>query len=182
MRIRVKAIGLNRAESMWRHNQYIEPVKFPARLDYEAVGTVDSVGKDVTTVVVGDEVNVIPSFSMNQYGMYGEAVLAPIHAVVKQPQGLSSVEAASIWIMFVTAYSALIQDAKIGSQDAVVIPGASSSVGLAAIQITNSFGAKSIALTRTSTKRKQLMDAGARYVIATEEEDLVKAINEITGG
>jgi len=182
VRIRVKAIGLNRAESMWRHNQYIEPVKFPARLDYEAVGTVDSVGKDVTTVVVGDEVNVIPSFSMNQYGMYGEAVLAPIHAVVKQPQGLSSVEAASIWIMFVTAYSALIQDAKIGSQDAVVIPGASSSVGLAAIQITNSFGAKSIALTRTSTKRKQLMDAGARYVIATEEEDLVKAINEITGG
>jgi NADPH:quinone reductase-like Zn-dependent oxidoreductase len=42
MRIRVKAIGLNRAESMWRHNDYIEPVKFPARLGYEAVGTVDS--------------------------------------------------------------------------------------------------------------------------------------------
>jgi threonine dehydrogenase-like Zn-dependent dehydrogenase len=64
----------------------------------------------------------------------------------------------------------------------VVIPGASSSVGLAAIQIANSVGAKSIALTRTSAKRKQLTDAGAKYVIATEEEDLVKGINEITGG
>jgi NADPH:quinone reductase-like Zn-dependent oxidoreductase len=182
VRIRVKAIGVNRAESMWRHNQYIEPVKFPARLGYEAVGTVDSVGRDVTTIAVDDEVNVIPSFSMNEYGMYGEVVLAPIHAVVRQPKGLSSVEAASIWMMFVTAYGALIGDAKITSEDAVVIPGASSSVGLAAIQITNSVGAKSIALTRTSAKRKHLTDAGAKYVIATEEEDLVKAINEITEG
>jgi NADPH:quinone reductase-like Zn-dependent oxidoreductase len=182
VRIRVKAIGLNRAESMWREDKYIEPVKFPARLGYEAVGTVDSAGKDVTTIAVGDEVNVIPSFSMNQYGMYGEVVLAPIHALVRQPKGLSSVEAASIWMMFITAYGALIGDAKITSEDAVVIPGASSSVGLAAIQITNSVGAKSIALTRTSAKRKHLTDAGAKYVIATEEEDLVKAINEITGG
>ena len=165
VRIRVKALGLNRAESMWRENQYIEPVKFPARLGYEAVGTVDSVGKDVTTIAVGDEVNTIPSFSMNQYGMYGEVVLAPIHAVVKHPKGLSPVEAASIWMMFVTAYGALIEDAKITSQDAVVIPGASSSVGLAAIQIANSVGAKSIALTRTSAKRKQLIDAGAKYVM-----------------
>jgi NADPH:quinone reductase-like Zn-dependent oxidoreductase len=155
VRIRVKAIGLNRAESMWRENKYIEPVQFPARLGYEAVGTVDSVGEDVTTIAVGDEVNTISSFSMNQYGMYGEVVLAPIHAVVKHPNGLSAVEVASIWMMFVTAYGALIDDAKITSQDAVVIPAASSSVGLA---------------------------AGAKYVIATEEEDLVKAINEITGG
>ena len=181
-RIRVKALGLNRAESMWTHNEYIEPVKFPARLGYEAVGTVDSVGKDVTTIAVGDEVNVVPSFSMNQYGMYGEVVFAPIHAVVKHPKGLSPVEAASIWMMFLTAYGALIEDAKITAQDAVVIPGASSSVGLAAIQIANSVGAKSIALTRTSAKRKQLSDAGAKYVIATEEEDFLKEIDKITEG
>jgi NADPH:quinone reductase-like Zn-dependent oxidoreductase len=182
VRIRVKAIGLNRAESMWRQNKYIEPVQFPARLGYEAVGTVDSVGKDVTTIAVGDEVNVIPSFSMNQYGMYGEVVLAPIYAVVKHPKALSPVEAASIWMMFITAYGALIEDAKITSQDSVIIPGASSSVGLAAIQIANSVGAKSVALTRTSAKRKQLTDAGAKYVIATEEEDLLKEIGKITGG
>jgi NADPH:quinone reductase-like Zn-dependent oxidoreductase len=114
--------------------------------------------------------------------MYGEVVLAPIHAVVKHPKGLSPVEAASIWMMFITAYGALIEDAKITSRDAVVIPGASSSVGLAAIQIANSVGAKSIALTRTSAKRKQLSDAGAKFVIATEEEDLVKEIDKITGG
>jgi NADPH:quinone reductase-like Zn-dependent oxidoreductase len=48
VRIKVKAIGINRAESMWRTDMYIEPVKFPAGLGYEAVGLVDSVGRDVS--------------------------------------------------------------------------------------------------------------------------------------
>ena len=47
--IKVKAIGINRAEAMWRVDDYIEPVKkFPAGLGYEAAGTVDAVGKDVS--------------------------------------------------------------------------------------------------------------------------------------
>jgi NADPH:quinone reductase-like Zn-dependent oxidoreductase len=51
VRIKVKAIGINRAESMWRHDAYIEPVaKFPAGLGYEAAGRVDSVGRDVRGV------------------------------------------------------------------------------------------------------------------------------------
>src|SRR6266446_3648371 len=57
VRIKVKAIGINRAESMWRTDMYIEPVKFPAGLGYEAAGVVDSVGRDVVGVAVGDEVN-----------------------------------------------------------------------------------------------------------------------------
>ena len=62
-------------------------------------------------------------------------------------------------------------------------PPGSSGVGLAAVQIANSVRAESIARTRTSAKRKQLIDAGAKYVIATEEEDdLVKPISEISAG
>jgi NADPH:quinone reductase-like Zn-dependent oxidoreductase len=60
VRIKVKAIGINRAESMWRTDMYIEPVvKFPVGLGYEAAGLVDSVGRDVSGVALGDEVNVI---------------------------------------------------------------------------------------------------------------------------
>jgi NADPH:quinone reductase-like Zn-dependent oxidoreductase len=63
VRIKVKAIGLNRAESMWRLDEYIEPVaKFPAVLGYEAAGTIDALGEGVTGFAVGDAVNVIPSF------------------------------------------------------------------------------------------------------------------------
>jgi len=182
VRIKVKAIGINRAESMWRADMYIEPVKFPAGLGYEAAGLVDSVGRDVSGVAVGDEVNVIPSFSMNQYHTYGEVILVPDYAVVKHPKSLSFAEAASVWMMFVTAYGALIEDAKVNKGDFVLVPAASSSVGLAAIQIANYAGATSIALTRTSAKRKQLIEAGAAHVIATEEVDLVEEVMRITDG
>jgi NADPH:quinone reductase-like Zn-dependent oxidoreductase len=182
VRIKVKAIGINRAESMWRQDAYIEPVKFPASLGYEAAGIVDALGSEVAGPVVGDQVSVIPSFSMNEYTTYGEVVIMPAYAVVKHPKSLSFAEAASIWMMFVTAYGALIEDAKVGAGDFVMIPAASSSVGLAAIQIANFAGGASIALTRTSAKRKQLLDAGASHVIATEEVDLVQEVMRITDG
>jgi NADPH:quinone reductase-like Zn-dependent oxidoreductase len=182
VRIKVKAIGINRAEAMWRVDDYIEPVKsFPAGLGYEAAGIVDAVGKDVSGFAVGDEVNVIPSFSMNDYATYGEVILVPDYAVVRQPKALSFTEAASVWMMFVTAYG-LIEDAKVTKGDFVLIPAASSSVGLAAIQIANYAGATTIALTRTSTKKQQLLDAGAAHVIATEEVDLVGEVMRITNG
>jgi NADPH:quinone reductase-like Zn-dependent oxidoreductase len=182
VRMKVKAIGINRAESMWRQDDYIEPVKFPAGLGYEAAGIVDAVGKDVTEVAVGDEVDVIPSFSMNDYATYGEVIIVPASAVVKQPKSLSFTEGASVWMMFVTAYGALIEDAKVTEGDFVLIPGASSSVGLAAIQLANYAGATSIALTRTSEKRQQLLGAGAAHVIATAEVDKVQEVMRITDG
>ncbi len=180
IRIKVKAIGINRAESMWRNDNYIEPVKYPAGLGYEAAGIIDAVGKDVAGFVAGDAVSLIPSFSMNEYFTYGEVIVAPDYAVVKHPQTLSFTEAASIWMMFVTAYGALIEDAKVTQGDFVVIPAASSSVGLAAIQLANYAGATSIGLTRTSEKKKQLLDAGAAHVIATDEVDLVREVMRIT--
>jgi NADPH:quinone reductase-like Zn-dependent oxidoreductase len=182
VRIRVKAIGLNRAESMWRYGAYIEPVNLPARLGYEAAGTVDSVGEGVDGFVVGEAVDVVPSFSMNDYTTYGDLIVIPASSLVKQPNSLSFTEAASVWMMFVTAYGALIQDANVTKGDFVVIAAASSSVGLAAIQVANYAGATSIALTRTSAKKKQLRDAGAAHVIATAEVDLPREVARITAG
>ena len=181
VRIRVKAIGINRAESMWRNDAYIEPVKYPAGLGYEAAGIVDAVGAAVVGFKVGDAVDLIPSFSMNDYHTYGEVILAPDYALVMHPKSMTFEEAASFWMMYVTAYGALIQDAKVTKGDFVVISAASSSVGLAAIQIANLAGATSIALTRTSEKRDQLLSAGAGHVIATEEKDLVAEVMRITG-
>ena len=183
VRIAVKAIGLNRAEAMWRVDGYIEPVNFPAGLGYEAAGVVDAIGNEVAgDFVVGEAVNVIPSFSMNEYSTYGETILVPDYAVVRQPKSLSFIEAAAVWMMFVTPYGALIEDAKVGPGDFVVISAASSSVGLAAIQIANLAGATTIALTRTSTKKQQLLNIGATHMIATEEADVVAEISRITEG
>lgn len=182
VRIKVKALGINRAESMWRHDQYIEPVTYPAGLGYEAAGIVDAVGEAVVGIVVGDVVSTMPAFSMNQYYTYGEIIIIPDHAVVKHPQSLSFAEAASMWMMFVTAYGALVESAKVTKGDFVIIPAASSSVGLAAIQIANYAGATPIALTRTAKKKQQLQEAGAVHVIVTEEQDLVSEVRRITDG
>jgi NADPH:quinone reductase-like Zn-dependent oxidoreductase len=182
VRIKVKAIGINRADSMWRNDNYVESPIFPAGLGYDAAGVVDAVGREVTDFVVGDVVSTIPAFSLNKYSAYGEVILAPDHAVVKHPESLSFVEAASIWMMFLTAYGALVSDAQVRAGDFVIIPAASSSVGLAAIQIVNYAGATPIALTRTSEKKQRLHEAGAQHVIATQEQDLLAEVMRITHG
>ncbi len=182
VQIRVKALGLNRAEAMFRRGQYLEEPKLPARLGYEAAGTVASVGPGVGGFQVGDAVSTIPSFSLNQYGLYGDLANAPAHAVTHHPAALSWVEAAAVWMQYLTAYGALIDIAGLAQGDAVLIPAASSSVGLAAIQIANRVRAMPVALTRGRTKRQALIDAGAAHVIATEEQDVVKEALAVTGG
>src|SRR5271156_3170532 len=182
VRIKAKAIGINRADSMWRNNKYVESPIFPAGLGYDCAGVVDVVGKDVTGLAVGDAVSTIPAFSLNKYSTYGEVILAPDHAVVKHPESLSFVEAASVWMMFITAYGALIFDAQVKGGDFVIIPAASSSVGLAAIQIANYAGATPIALTRGSEKKQQLHEAGAPHVIVTQEQDVLAEVMRITDG
>src|SRR6201995_6199779 len=86
VRIKVKAIGLNRAESMWRKDEYIEPVKFPAGLGYEASGIVDAVGKKVAGIKVGDLVSILPAFSRNDYTTSGEIILVPDYPLVRIPK------------------------------------------------------------------------------------------------
>lgn len=182
VRIRTRALGLNRAEVMFRTGQYtVDPV-FPSLIGYEAAGEVDAVGTGVTTVAVGDSVSVVPAFAMTDYGMHGELVVAPARAVVKHPEHLSWEQAAAAWMQFITAYGGLIDLADLSRGEFVLIPAASSSVGLAAIQIARMVGAHPIALTRSSAKRQQLSDAGAAAVIATSEEDVVKRVDELTDG
>jgi len=182
VQIRIHALGLNRAESMFRRGQYLEEPKLPARLGYEAAGTVAAVGPEVKGFQVGDAVSTIPSFSLNSYGLYGELANAPVHAVTHHPKSLSWADAAAVWMQYLTAYGALVDIAGLKSGDAIVIPAASSSVGLAAIQIANKVGAVPIALTRGSSKRQALSNAGAAHVIATGEQDLVKEILRLTDG
>jgi NADPH:quinone reductase-like Zn-dependent oxidoreductase len=182
VRLKVQAVGLNRAESMFMRGQYIEPPKFPAGLGYEAAGVVEAVGPDVDKKWVGKRAAIIPSFSMNDYAMLGEEVIAPAAALGEYPAKLSPVEGAAIWMQYVTAYGALIAIAHLAKGDFVVIPAASSSVGIAAIEIAKAEGAISIATTRKSNKKAELLSLGADHVIATEEEDIVARVKEITGG
>src|SRR6202167_6608767 len=180
--LRVKAIGLNRAEVMFRAGQYLEMPVLPSKLGYEAAGVVEAVGPDVDKSWLGKKVSTVPAFLMTHYGVYGEVAIVPASALAVYPEKLSPEEGTSIWMQYLTAYGALIAHAQITKGDFVIITAASSSVGIAAIEMVKAEGATSIATTRTSTKKATLVEVGANHVIATGEEDFVKRVGEITGG
>ncbi len=154
VRIKVKAIGINRAEALFRSGTYFEQPAFPATNGYEGAGIIDAVGPDVKDFAIGDAVSVAPAFSLNDYGFYADTALAPAAAVIKHPTTLSFEEAAAVWMAYLTAYDALLNTAQTAKGEFVVIPAASSSVGIAAIQVANTIGAIPIALTRTSAKTR----------------------------
>ncbi|KRB32403.1 MULTISPECIES: zinc-dependent alcohol dehydrogenase family protein [Mesorhizobium] len=181
VQIRIKALGINRAEALLRAGTYIETPALPSGLGLEAAGVVETVGEGVKGFAPGDAVSVIPPQSMVRWPAYGELVTYPAALLVKHPPSLDWKTAAAVWMQYLTAYGALIDIAKLGDGDAVVITAASSSVGLAAIQIANKVGAAVIAVTRTSTKKQALLDAGAAEVVTLAEEDLTARLNTIVG-
>lgn len=181
VRIRVKALGLNRAEALMRAGTYIESPTLPAGLGLEAAGLVDQVGPGVADIVPGDAVSVVPPISMVRYPAYGELATFPAAHIVKHPATLDWAQAASVWMPYLTAYGALIGVARLRAGDHVVVTAASSSVGLAAMQIARQVGATAIAVTRTSAKKPALLAAGAPHVIASGEEDLAARMRSICG-
>ncbi|MBZ9754396.1 zinc-dependent alcohol dehydrogenase family protein [Mesorhizobium sp. ESP6-5] len=181
VQIRVKALGLNRAEALLRAGSYIETPVLPSGLGLEAAGVVEAIGEGVMGLAHGDAVSVIPPQSMVRWPAYGELVTFPAGLIVEHPASLDWQTAAAVWMPYLTAYGALIDIARLRREEVVVITAASSSVGLAAIQIANSVGAITIAVTRTSVKRQALLDAGAAHVVVLEEEELADRLNQIAG-
>ncbi|MQW89349.1 zinc-dependent alcohol dehydrogenase family protein [Sinorhizobium saheli] len=181
IQIRVKALGLNRAEALLRSGSYIETPRLPSGLGLEAAGVVETVGEGVGAFAPGDPVSVVPPLSMVRWPAYGEFATFPAELAVKHPPSLSWEAAAAVWMQYLTAYGALIDIAKLRQGDFVAITAASSSVGLAAIQIANMVGATPVAVTRTSRKKQALLESGAAHVIASAEEDLEAGLKEFAG-
>ncbi|TIX64166.1 MAG: NADPH:quinone reductase, partial [Mesorhizobium sp.] len=93
IRIRVKALGLNRAEALLRSGTYIQTPPLPSGLGLEAAGVVEAVGEGVHGFAPGDAVSVVPPISMARWPAYGEIATYPAHLVVKHPPSLSWEEA-----------------------------------------------------------------------------------------
>lgn len=183
IQVRIEAIGLNRAEAAFRAGHYLESADFPSRLGYEATGIVEALGAGVAGFQPGDAVCVIPAFTMARYGVYAERANVPASAVLRRPEGLSADSAAALWMAYLTAYGALIDIARLGQGDSVVITAPSSSVGLAAIQIANLVGARPIAITRSPEKHAALLAAGARHVFSpADDAALIAAVMTATDG
>ena len=182
VRIRVQAIGLNRAEIMFRTGQYLEQPEFPSRIGLEATGIVEAIGAGVTKVRIGDKVSVATGQSIAKYGTYGETAIVPASSAISYPDNLTPEEAASVWVQYLTAYFAFVDLAKIQPGQSVLITAATGGAGLGAIEVARLLGAVAIATTRSASKLQALLDLRADHVIVTSKEDLGSRVKEITGG
>jgi NADPH:quinone reductase-like Zn-dependent oxidoreductase len=193
VRVAVNAFGLNFAEMMLRRGVYVTDPVFPSRIGVEAAGTIDALGPDVGGFAIGDRVGIVPAQSSDRfgnwtqgslkYGTYGESTLAPVHAVVRHPENASAAVGGAIWCQYLTAWGGLIEYAGTTADDIVLVTAATSSAGLAGLQVAKEAGATVIAVTRTAAKRGYLLDqAGADSVIVSDDEDLVERVREITSG
>ncbi|MEU8761684.1 zinc-dependent alcohol dehydrogenase family protein [Streptomyces sp. NPDC048659] len=181
--IRVAAIGLNRAEALFRAGTYYYRPTLPgSRLGYEAAGVVEEVGAGVTVYAPGDPVLAAANFDFGVHGVYAERVVLAEEYVVPRPPGVDAVAGAAAWLAYSTAYGGMVEAGGLRAGDTVVITGASSGVGTAAVQTALRLGAVPVAATRGAAKRRRLRELGAPHVIATEEADLVAEVRRITGG
>jgi NADPH:quinone reductase-like Zn-dependent oxidoreductase len=182
VRLRVRAIGLNRTEITLRSGRSPIKPKLPSRMGFEAAGEIELIGSGVTGYNVGDRVALLPTYGAAQYGLYGETSLAPAKSLVKISDDVSFVDAAATWVAYGTAWGGLVSIGGLEEGQTVLISAASSSVGLAAIQIANRIGVRPIASTRTKQKLNGLLERGAAAVIATAEQDLEAEVKKLTDG
>ena len=171
VRVRIEAFAVNPLDQMMRSGISPAPIALPhARLGVEGTGVIDALGPEVTGLAIGDPVILAAVPDATVRGSYAEYTTVPASRVVARPAGLSSTEAAAIWVAYSTAYGALVEKAGMRPGDRVLITAASGGVGRAAIQIANQIGAVPIAVTRHSAKKDDLFAAGAAEVIATDHE------------
>ena len=106
----------------------------------------------------------------------------PAEALVATPANVTDRDAGSIWMQCLTAWGALVEIAAIGADDWVVVPAASSSVGIASIQLCRAVGAKVIATTTSAAKVEALRRFAPDAIVDTRAEPYVARVQEITGG
>jgi NADPH:quinone reductase-like Zn-dependent oxidoreductase len=178
----MNAIALSRIDILWREGSYFEEPVLPATIGYDAAGVVESVGPEVKTLKLGDHVSTFPAVSLLNYTAHGEAAIYPEDALLVYPRNLNSGQAAAVNSGLFTAYFAFVELAGVQPDQYVVITAASSSMGIAAIQLAKSLGTKIVAVTRSEAKRQHLTTAGADHVLVAGVDDVQETVLEITGG
>ena len=175
--VRLAASGVNPAEVSRRGGRMGQVVDLPAMLGIEGAGVVAEIGKDVTSVGVGDRVIVRqPPYS------YAEFVAVPERSVYAMPDSLSLVEASTLTIIYTTAWSALCVRGGGKEGDTVLVQAAASGVGIAAIQLAKQLGMTVLGTASSAEKLNWAAQYGLDHGINYTEQDFVAEAKRLTDG
>lgn len=178
VRVRVHAVGINRADLLQRAGFYPAPPGAPRDIPgLEYAGTVEALGAGATRFAVGDRV-----FGLVAGGAYAELVVAHEREVAAIPAGLGDLEAAAAPEAFVTAYDALVVRGRLAPGERVLVHAAGSGVGTAAIQIARGLGCYVVGTSRTADKLERCKDLGLSAGVVPEKGAFAKQVRDATSG
>jgi NADPH:quinone reductase-like Zn-dependent oxidoreductase/SAM-dependent methyltransferase/acyl carrier protein len=173
--IRVHAAGLNFRDVLKALGLYPAETADARMYGDEVGGEVVAVGAGVTHVKPGDKVFGLAVFGLATHTLARGADVLPL------PAGITFEEAATVPVVFMTAWHALKNVARLRAGDKVLVHAGAGGVGMASIQIAKYFGAEVIASAGTPAKRAFLKTLGVDHVIDSRRGDFAERVMELTG-
>ncbi|HXU63975.1 MAG TPA: NAD(P)H-quinone oxidoreductase [Polyangia bacterium] len=148
VRVRIRAAAVNRADLLQRAGHYpAPPDATPDVPGLEFAGELEALGDGVTGAAPGQRV-----LGLCGGGAYAEAITVPARTVAPLPDALTFTDGAAIPEAFITAWDALIEQARLRAGETVLIHAAGSGVGTAAVQVAHAIGARVVGTARTADK------------------------------
>lgn len=181
--IRVAATSVNPVDCKIREGKLaaIAP-EFPAVLHGDVAGVIEEVGENVKTIKVGDEVYACAGGVKGMGGALADFILADANLVAQKPAGLSFRESAALPLVSITAWSALIDRARVQKGHKVLVHGATGGVSHIAIQLAKAMGATVCATCSSDSKASIARDLGADHAINYRQMDVNTYVEKFTEG
>ncbi|MEO8134191.1 MAG: quinone oxidoreductase [Betaproteobacteria bacterium] len=174
--IRHTAIGVNYIDTYHRSGLY--PLPMPATIGREAAGFVEALGPGVTEFATGDRV----TYCTGSLGSYSEMRVAPVERLIKLPDGITDVQAASMMLKGLTVQYLLRRTYPLKSGDTVLFHAAAGGVGQLASQWTKALGVTMIGTVGTDEKAALAAAHGCAHTIVYTRENFTERTRELTGG
>jgi len=183
IRLKIEAFALNWGDMDLMLDRYsFSFKKFPARIGMEAAGIVDHIGEGVTNIELGKRYCTLPYFYYDK-GASADYVTIDARYVTPAPDNLNSLESASVWMQFMTAYYPIVELCKASPNKNILVTAGTSTAGNAALNIGKMFGANMITTTRFEKNIDYLKKSGASHVmIHRDDNDIGKSLKDITKG
>lgn len=175
--IKVAAAGVNRSDILQRKGKYPPPQGASDILGLEVAGVVAALGKEVSSLKVGDAVCALVAG-----GGYAEYCAAPEPQCLPIPKGLTFAEASSLPEAYFTVWANVFERGRLSPGETFLMQGGSSGIGVAAIQLASAMGSRVFATAGSADKCFACEHLGAERAINYKKEDFVEIVKGLTGG
>lgn len=176
VRVRIRAAGVNRPDIFQRLGRYPAPPGASDILGLEIAGEIDQVGDGVTGWAVGDRV-----CALLGGGGYAEYAVVDARHVLPIPEGLDFVQAAALPETVFTVFTNVFEAGGLQAGETLLIHGATSGIGVTAIQMAKAAGARVIATSRGPEKTAAAEALGADVSLDARKDDLPARITDAGG-